>query len=87
MKKLLLLLVAFITGISAIAQQVSYSRLQIEPESPRAGNTITVNYQPELASFKKQPILTAAIYYSIGKRMEASELQVKKKQNQLDRYF
>jgi len=78
MKKLLLLLVAFITGISAIAQQVSYSRLQIEPESPRAGNTITVNYQPELASFKKQPILTAAIYYSIEKRMEASELQLKK---------
>jgi thiol-disulfide isomerase/thioredoxin len=78
MKKLLLLLVACITGIFSIAQQVSYSRLQIEPESPRAGNTITLNYQPESASFKKQPILIAAIYYSIGKRMEASELQLKK---------
>lgn len=78
MKKLLLLLTAFASGISAIAQQVSYSRLQIEPESPQAGNTVTVSYQPESATFKKQPVLTAAIYYSIGKRMEASELQLKK---------
>ncbi|MBU7576536.1 MAG: hypothetical protein KAF40_00600, partial [Flavihumibacter sp.] len=78
MKKLLLLLTAIATGISAIAQQVSYSRLQIQPESPRPGSKITFNYQPESATFKKQPILTAAIYYFIGKRMEASELQLKK---------
>ncbi len=78
MKKLLLLLVAFISGIAAIAQQVSYSRLQIQPESPRAGNTVTISYQPESATFKKQNLLTAAIYYSIGKRSEASELQLKK---------
>jgi thiol-disulfide isomerase/thioredoxin len=78
MKKLLLLLVVFSACISAIAQQVNYSRLQIEPESPRAGNTITLSYQPESAAFKKQSVLMAAIYYSIGKRMEASELLLKK---------
>ncbi|MCF1715880.1 redoxin family protein [Flavihumibacter sp. RY-1] len=78
MKKLLLLLTVIVTGISAVAQQVSYSRLQIQPESPRPGSNITFNYQPESATFKKQPTLTAAIYYFIGKRMEASELQLKK---------
>ena len=78
MKQRLLLFCLLSLSLNLIAQQVSYSRFQIQPESPRAGNTITVNYQPESATFKKQNLLTAAIYYSIGKRTEASELQLTK---------
>ena len=58
-------------------QQVSYSQLQIQPESPQAGNTITLNYQPQAADMQKAAKLIGTVYIN-GSKMTAIDVPMKK---------
>ncbi|WP_290713038.1 hypothetical protein, partial [Flavihumibacter sp. CACIAM 22H1] len=60
------------------AQQPSYSKLQLQPEAPKAGQSIVLNYQPDMPGWKKAASIPAAVYIAIGDRIEARDLSFKK---------
>lgn len=61
-----------------VAQQPSYSRLQIQPESPQSGQKVELIYQPEISEWKKSGSIPAAAYITKGDRFEAIDFSFKK---------
>ncbi|WP_290790660.1 redoxin family protein [Flavihumibacter sp. UBA7668] len=78
MRKICMAIFFLSYSISLIAQQASYSRLQVQPEAPQAEQSVELIYQPELTEWKKAGNIPASVYIAIGNRIEAKDLSFKK---------
>lgn len=78
MKSVLRTLALSIVSMPVMAQQLSYSALQINPENPKAGEQVTISYKPSAPEWNKAKQLQASVYFRVNDRFEARDISLTK---------